>query len=250
MIPIGDDNPTYRMPVMTYLLVAANVAVWVGVEHAGLDGRWLASTVCDLGMVPGEITRLAPVGQAVPIGEGLSCVVDRDAINILTPFIAMFLHGGWLHLIGNMLYLWIFGKNVEDAMGRGRFLAFYLICGLVAAAAHIAADPASPIPMVGASGAISGVLGAYLLLYPTTYVRMFVFVFIVRVRAWAVLLYWFVLQAIGGIDDLNQLRPGVSSGVAVWAHVGGFLAGLILVRFFVNTDLVQQRAEALHAGTH
>jgi membrane associated rhomboid family serine protease len=250
MIPIGDDNPTYRIPIMTYLLIAANVAVWVGVEHAGLDGRVLAARVCDLGLVPGEITRLAPVGQAVQIGEGLSCVVDRDAINVLTPLIAMFLHGGWLHLIGNMLYLWVFGNNVEEVMGRGRFLAFYLICGLVAAAAHIAADPSSPVPMVGASGAISGVLGAYLLLFPSVYVRMFVFVFIVRVRAWAVLLYWFVLQAIGGLDQLNQLRPGVSSGVAVWAHVGGFVAGLVLVKFFVDPDLVTQRTQALQGGIH
>jgi membrane associated rhomboid family serine protease len=248
MIPIGDDNPTYRMPIMTYLLIAVNVAVWVGVEHAGLNGQLLAARVCELGMVPGEITRLAPVGQVAPIGEGLSCVVDRDAINALTPLIAMFLHGGWLHLIGNMLYLWIFGNNVEEVMGRGRFLAFYLICGLVAAAAHIAADPSSPVPMVGASGAISGVLGAYLVLYPTVYVRMFVIVFIVRVRAWAVLLYWFVLQAIGGLDQLNQLRPGISSDVAVWAHVGGFVAGFILVKLFVDPDLVRQRAQALQTA--
>ena len=249
MIPIGDENPTLGFSAMTYGLIALNVALWLVVEHAGLDPVVLASRVCDLGMVPGEITRLAPVGESVPLGQGLACVVDRDAINIFTPLISMFLHGGWLHLIGNMLYLGVFGNNVEDVMGRFRFLAFYLICGFIAAAAHIASDPASPIPVVGASGAISGVLGAYLLLYPSTYVRMFVFIFVVRIRAWAVLLYWFVLQALTGMSQLNQLRPSVSSGVAVWAHVGGFLAGVILVKFFVNPDLFRRRAQALRAGT-
>jgi membrane associated rhomboid family serine protease len=248
MIPIGDDNPTLRFPVMTYSLIAINVAVWLLVEHAGLDPVILATKVCNLGMVPGEITHLARVGESVPLGQGLACVVDRDSINILTPLISMFLHGGWLHLIGNMLYLGVFGNNVEDSMGRFRFLAFYLICGLIAAAAHIASDPSSPVPVVGASGAISGVLGAYLLLYPSTYVRMFVFIFIVRIRAWAVLLYWFVLQAMTGLSQLNELRPGVSSGVAVWAHVGGFLAGVALVRFFVDPDLIRQRTQALRAG--
>jgi membrane associated rhomboid family serine protease len=249
MIPIGDDNPTLRVPVMTYALIAANVAVWLLVEHAGTDTVALAKAVCSLGMVPGELTGLAPVGESVPLGSGLACIVDRDAINIFTPIIAMFLHGGWLHLIGNMLYLWVFGNNVEDSMGRLRFLVFYLTCGLIASAAHILSSPASPVPMVGASGAISGVLGAYLILYPSTYVRMFVFIFIVRIRAWVVLIYWFLLQALTGLDELNALRPGVSSGVAVWAHVGGFLAGLLLVRFFVNPELMRQRAQALHAGS-
>jgi membrane associated rhomboid family serine protease len=249
MIPIGDDNPTLQVPVMTYALIAANVAVWLLVEHAGTDPVALAKAVCNLGMVPGELTGLAPVGESVPLGPGLACVVDRAAINVFTPIIAMFLHGGWLHLIGNMLYLWVFGNNVEDSMGRLRFLVFYLACGCIASAAHIAAAPSSPVPMVGASGAISGVLGAYLILYPSTYVRMFVFIFIVRIRAWVVLIYWFLLQALTGLDQLNELRPGVSSGVAVWAHVGGFLAGLVLVRFFVNPELMRQRAQALQAGT-
>lgn len=130
-------------------------------------------------------------------------------------------------------------------MGRLRFLAFYILCGLLAAAAHIVANPTSPVPTVGASGAISGVLGAYLVLYPSVYVRMFVFIFVVRIRAWVVLLYWFLLQALGGVTTLSPLNPGVSGGVAVWAHVGGFVAGVILVKFFVNPDLVRQRSAAL-----
>ncbi len=245
MIPLGDDNPTLRTPVMTYTLIAVNVAVWLFVQHAGLDPQALASSVCNFGMVPGEITHRAALGEAVPIGSGLACVVDNDRINIFTPLISMFLHGGWLHLIGNMIYLGVFGNNVEDSMGRLRFLAFYILCGLLAAAAHIVANPTSPVPTVGASGAISGVLGAYLVLYPSVYVRMFVFIFVVRIRAWVVLLYWFLLQALGGVTTLSPLNPGVSGGVAVWAHVGGFVAGVILVKFFVNPDLVRQRSAAL-----
>jgi membrane associated rhomboid family serine protease len=226
---------------MTYFLIGVNVAVWVGVQGAGMDGQTLAKTVCNLGMVPGELTHMAPLGTSVPLGPGLACAVDNDPINILTPLISMFLHGGWLHLIGNMLYLAVFGRNVEDSMGRGRFLAFYLICGLVAAATHIAFNATSPVPTVGASGAISGVLGAFLILYPRTTVRMFVFIFVIRIRAWLVLVYWFALQALGGLSQLNQINSSVSGGTAVWAHVGGFLAGVALARLFVNPELLGAR---------
>jgi membrane associated rhomboid family serine protease len=219
---------------MTYLLIATNVAVWVLVQGGGTDAQHLAATVCNLGMVPGELTHLAPLGESVPIGPGLVCVVDNDAINVLTPLLSMFLHGSWMHLIGNMIYLAVFGRNVEDAMGRARFLGFYLVCGLAAAATHVAFNPAAAVPTVGASGAISGILGAFLILYPRATVRMFVFLFIVRVRAWVVLIYWFVLQALGGIAQLSQLQPDVSGGVAVWAHVGGFVTGLVLARVFVG----------------
>ena len=132
-------------------------------------------------------------------------------------------------------------------MGRLRFLFFYLICGLLAAGTHIAFNASSPVPTVGASGAISGVLGAYLMLYPRSSVRMFFIIFVVRVRAWIVLIYWFVLQAIGGLSELNQLQPGVSGGTAVWAHVGGFIAGLVLARFFVNPKLLRARLTATPA---
>jgi membrane associated rhomboid family serine protease len=233
---------------MTYLIIAVNVAVWVLVQGAGMDPRQLAATVCDLGMVPGELTHLAPLGESVPIGPGLVCSVDNAAINAFTPLISMFLHGGWLHLIGNMLYLAVFGRNVEDAMGRIRFLVFYLVCGLVAAGTHIALNATSPVPTVGASGAISGVLGAFLVLYPTTTVRMFVFLFVVRIRAWLVLLYWFGLQALGAVSQLNELQPDVSGGIAVWAHVGGFLAGVILARPFMNPRLFYARQQVSRLG--
>lgn len=239
MIPLGDDSPVIRTPVITYLLIAINVAVWVLVQGAGFDERQLAMTVCNLGMVPGELTHMARIGLSVPIGSGLACVVDNDRINLLTPLLSMFLHGGWMHLIGNMIYLAVFGRNVEDSMGRGRFLAFYLICGLIAGATHIALNADSPVPTVGASGAISGVLGAFLVLYPRVTVRMFVFIFVVRIRAWLVLIYWFALQALGGLSQLNQISPTVSGGTAVWAHVGGFLAGVALIRFFENPSYLR-----------
>jgi membrane associated rhomboid family serine protease len=166
-------------------------------------------------------------------------------VNVLTPLTSMFLHGGWGHILGNSLYLWIFGNNVEDSMGRGRFLVFYLVCGLAAAAAHVVLDPASPVPTVGASGAISGVMGAYLVLYPRVRVNM-LFIFIIffkvfAIPAWLVLLWWFALQVITGLPELMPMRPEVSGGVAVWAHVGGFVAGVILIKVFENPRLVEKR---------
>ena len=202
-----------------------------------MDPNALAASVCNLGLVAGEITGLAEVGTAVPAGRGLVCVVDREPINALTPITSMFLHGGWAHLLGNMLFFWVFGNNIEDAMGPIRFVAFYLICGLAAAAAQIAIDPFSPVPMVGASGAISGVMGGYLLLYPRARVNMlFIFVIIIRIiplPAWLVLLWWFALQLLGAAPILAG-GPSAAGGVAVMAHVGGFVAGLLLVRRFAR----------------
>ncbi len=235
MIPLGTDLPTRRWPVMNYLIIAVTIAVWVLVQGAGTDMVRLATTVCDLGMVPGELTHLAPVGTGVPLGAGMACVVDNDAINWLTPIISMFLHGSWSHILGNMLFLWVFGGNIEDAMGHGRYLAFYLICGLVAAAAQVVSSPASPVPTVGASGAISGVMGAFLLLYPTVRVRMFFFIFFAEIRAWMVLIYWFLLQLFEGLAQLGPMTNQVSGGVAVWAHVGGFIAGIVLIKFFAQS---------------
>lgn len=250
MIPLSDDNPTLRTPVVTYLLLGAIGATWVFVQGAGLDGFALVSSVCNLGLVPGELTGRAPVGLEVPLSEEHSCVVDRAPINALTPLTSMFLHGGWGHLLGNCLFFWVFGNNVEDSMGRLRFLVFYLVCGLAAAAAQVAVNPASPVPMVGASGAISGVMGAYLLLYPRVRVNMlFIFVIIIRViplPAWMVLLYWFFLQVVTGLPQLSQLKATGDSGVAVWAHVGGFVAGLVLVKLFENRNLTSRRSGWRH----
>src|ERR1051326_3034609 len=165
MIPISDENPTLHTPVMTWALLGAMFAVFLVAQGAGFDQNKLATTICNYGMIPGEITHRAAIGQAVQIAPHLYCAVDNDSINKWTPLTSMFLHGGWSHILGNALFFWVFGNNIEDSMGSGRFLVFYLLCGLAAAAAHILSQPASPIPTVGASGAISGVLGAYLVLY-------------------------------------------------------------------------------------
>lgn len=233
---------------MTYAILAGMVGSWFYLQGFGFEEEALARSVCNLGMVPGELTRMAPIGTAVPLGRGMACVVDNDPINLITPFTSMFLHGGWLHLLGNIMFFWVFGNNVEDSMGRMRFLVFYLICGLAGAVAHIMVQPASPVPTIGASGAISGVLGAYLILYPKIRINM-LFVFIVfwkviAIPAWLVLLMWFTWQVISGLPELMAVRPDVSSGVAVWAHIGGFVAGVILVKIFENPNLVARRSIA------
>ncbi len=229
MIPLRDDNPVFRTPVVTFLLLAAIVVVWATYQGAGMDSDVLAASVCNLGLVPGELTRLAPTGLAVPIAPGLLCVVDREPVNLLTPLTSMFLHGGWGHLLGNALFLWVFGDNVEDVLGRLRFLLFYLVCGLAAAAAQIAIDPASPVPMVGASGAIAGVLGGYVRIFPHARVHMLVPpFFVLPFPAWLVIGWWFVLQLLTALPQLSGI--GVDTGVAVLAHVGGFVAGWLLVR--------------------
>lgn len=251
MIPIGDDNPTIRPPVMTYAILAAIWGVWLLGQGAGLDEPALAASVCNFGLVPAELTHARPVGFAVPIGPDMACVVDQEPINIWTPLTSMFMHGSWGHILGNSLFLWVFGNNIEDSMGRFRFLAFYLICGLAAAAAHILVSPASPIPTVGASGAISGIMGAYLVLYPRVHVRMLFFFFLIftyRIPAWLVLIWWFGLQVLTGLPQLNALDSDISGGVAVWAHVGGFLAGALLVKLFENDRFVHEREAAGRAA--
>jgi membrane associated rhomboid family serine protease len=245
MIPLSDDNPTLHTPIMTWLILAAMFAVWLVVQGGGLPGNdfKLVASLCDFGMVPGELTHRVAVGVAVPLAPGLSCVVDREPINIFTPLTSMFLHGGWGHLLGNALFFWVFGNNIEDSMGPGRFLAFYLICGLAAAGTHVLAQPDSPVPTVGASGAISGVLGAYLVLYPKVRINMLfyflIFFRIFAIPAWVVLIYWFVVQVLTA--SMSSVRTDVSGGVAVWAHIGGFLAGMALVKIFENPELVARR---------
>ncbi len=229
---------------MTVAILALTWASWIFVQ-GGLsfgDPMPLIASVCNLGMVPGEITRLAPVGSGIPIAPGMACIIDNEPINPLTPLLSIFLHGGWGHIIGNSLYLWVFGNNVEDSMGRMRFLAFYLLTGLAAAGAHILIDPSSPVPTVGASGAISGIMGGYLILYPRCKVRTFIPpFFLIRFPAWVVLIFWFIGQVITGLPDLMTLNPEVSGGVAVWAHVGGFVAGVLLIRRFEDVSLVRKR---------
>jgi membrane associated rhomboid family serine protease len=250
MFPISDDNPTLRTPVMTYLLLSVIAFVWFFIQKAGLDGNAMAASVCNLGMVPGELTGRAPLGSGIPITETAACLIDNEPINIFTPITSMFLHGGWGHILGNCLFFWVFGNNVEDSMGRFRFLVFYLLCGLIAAAAHVAIDPASPIPTVGASGAISGILGAYLVLYPRVRVNLLVIIIIliriIPVPAWLVLIYWFGLQLFMGLPQIMQVRPEASGGVAVWAHIGGFVAGVVLIKLFENRNYTSRRTEWRH----
>jgi membrane associated rhomboid family serine protease len=232
---------------MTYSILAAMFLTFIFVQGAGIDQQALAASVCNLGMVPGELTHMAPLGEAVPLGRGMACVVDNDAINIFTPFISMFLHGGWVHLLGNALFLWVFGSNIEDSLGHFRFLVFYLVCGLAAALAHILAQPASPIPTVGASGAISGILGAYLVLYPKVRVRMFFFFIIffkvIPIPAWMVLIWWFFWQIVAALPELKN-GADLNGGIAVWAHLGGFVTGVLLVKLFENRRLVVRRPTA------
>jgi len=245
MIPLSDELPSVRTPWMTYAILTVMFATWFFVQGAGFDQMALAASVCNLGMVPGELSHLAPIGTAVPLGRGVACVVDNDQINILTPFISMFLHGSWAHLLGNALFFWVFGNNIEDSLGHFRFLVFYLVCGLAAAFAHVISQPASPLPTVGASGAISGILGAYLVLYPKVRVRMLfffiIFFKIIPIPAWLVLLWWFFWQVVAALPELAR-GEDLTGGVAVWAHVGGFVAGVVLVKLFENRHLVVRRA--------
>ena len=238
MFPYHDENETKRTPIVTYAFIGLNVLAWLLIQGAG-NPLALARSVCELGLIPGELTGALPPGTAFPLGEGLTCLTDpgRQVTNVLT---SMFLHGGWMHLLGNMWFLWIFGNNIEDSMGHLRFIAFYLACGGVAALAQVLVSPASPIPMVGASGAISGVMGAYLVLYPR--VRVYAIVPIgfipmsIALPAWTMLVYWALLQGLGGLFGLLSEERG---GVAFWAHLGGFLAGVILVKLLARPEDVR-----------
>lgn len=224
MFPLRDENPSHHTPLATWALIALNAAAWVLLQGLGQEPR-LAESVCTLGLIPGELLGTAPAGTSVPLGPGISCTLTADP-NWLTPVTSMFMHGGWMHIVGNMWFLYVFGDNVEDAMGRPRFVLFYLLCGLAAAAAQVVSSPASAVPMVGASGAIGGVMGAYAVMYPHARIDvLFVFGFFVRVipvSALMMLGYWFLIQVVSG--SLSR----VDAGVAFWAHVGGFAAGALL----------------------
>ncbi|HEX2484325.1 MAG TPA: rhomboid family intramembrane serine protease [Myxococcota bacterium] len=237
MFPLRDENPSHHTPLVTYALVALNALAWVTLQGLGQE-RQLATSVCTLGLIPGELLGTAPVGTSVPIGAGLSCKLGQP--NWLTPLTSMFMHGGWMHIIGNMWFLIIFGDNVEDALGHARFLLFYVACGLAAAAAQVFANPASAIPMVGASGAIGGVMGAYAVMYPYARIDVLlvlgVFVRVIPVSALMMLGYWFVIQLVSG--SLSNLE----AGVAFWAHVGGFAAGALLALPFRNRGVRHQTA--------
>jgi membrane associated rhomboid family serine protease len=205
MFPIGDDNSTRRIiPFVTYILILLNLIFFAAELNLGDDFmlRWA--------FIPQRF-------MADPVGD------------FPTLFSALFLHAGWLHIIGNMLYLWIFGDNVEDRFGHLNFLLFYLLCGLAATLAQLAVDPYSPIPTLGASGAIAGVLGAYILMFPLAKVRVFLLIWVIRLPALVVLGFWILLQLFGGVGSIQAPEEG---GVAYMAHIGGFAAGFILTFFF------------------
>jgi membrane associated rhomboid family serine protease len=243
MIPYRDENETQRAAIVTGAVIGFNVLSWLLVQGAGATYS-VAASVCNFGLIPGELTLSVAPGTRFPMGDGLVCSTDpgRQSWHLIT---SMFLHGSWMHLIGNMWFLWLFGNNVEDSMGRGRFIIFYILCGLAAAFGQIIANPSSAIPMVGASGAISGVMGGYLLLYPR--VRVFTilplgfFFTTIAVPAWVMLGYWFVLQFISGLADFGS----EGGGVAFWAHIGGFVTGLVLVKFFSRSEYI-----AAHRAHH
>jgi rhomboid family protein len=241
VFPYHDDNETQRTPIVTVVLIAACVLVWLLVQRGGAELA-LAASVCNYGLIPGELTLSLPPGSGFPMGERLACLVDpgREPEHLLT---SMFLHGSWMHLLGNMWFLWLFGNNIEDSMTRPRYLAFYLLSGLAAAIAQVVANPMSEVPMVGASGAISGVMGAYLVLFPRvrvfTLIPLGFFMHSMALPAWAMLIYWMVLQVLGGIGSVFSERGG---GVAFWAHVGGFVAGVVLVKIFERRDRVLAHA--------
>ena len=218
MIPLHDDNPTELFPFVTVTFIVSCVLIFLW--QISLDPKIQQAVVYSLGVVPATL-----IGHRTLPPE---LAVIPPAMTVLS---SMFLHGGWMHMLGNMLYLWIFGNNVEDAMGHGRFIVFYLLCGIAAALAQSFPNPASTVPMIGASGAIAGVLGAYLLLHPRARVLVAIPVWVVihttRLPAVFVLGLWFVLQIVN-----TMLSNGEGGGVAWGAHVGGFVAGLVLIPLF------------------
>jgi len=207
MLPVRDFRPTRIFPVVTYTIIGVNIIVFIG--ELLLDGMgYLDWFYYEFAVIPASI---------------------MDGERFYTLFTSMFMHSGVFHIFFNMLYLYIFGNNIEDSMGSGRFLIFYFLCGLIATGAHIYTDPQSQIPTLGASGAIAGVLGSYMVLFPRERVDALLGYIYIRVPAIVVLLSWFILQLFSGILSLGQMGEG---GIAFFAHIGGFIAGAILIFIF------------------
>ena len=238
MFPLKDDIPTRRFPVLTVAIIVICVVVYFGFEQGGLglseEGN---ERVVEYGAIPYEITH--PGDECGAVGEQLVCPIDApdQAPTLLTLLTSMFMHGSLLHLGGNMLFMWIFGNNVEDSMGRLRFVAFYLLGGVAALLAQTLMEPNAAVPTVGASGAIAAVWGGYALLYPrarvVTVIFIIIFFTIVELPALLVLGGWFLLQLLYGAAELGQ-PVGGGGGVAYFAHIGGFIFGLALIRLFAD----------------
>src|SRR3954464_8300366 len=241
MIPIRDNIPTSRPPVVTYALIAANVLVYFlwqrgGISFGDPSNLHYQCQVQEWSAIPYELTHHTALQLPA------ECGVD-NAPTYLTPFTAMFMHGGLLHLGGNMLFLWIFGNNVEDAMGPVKFIVFYLLGGVAAVALQVLVDPNAAVPTLGASGAIAAVLGGYILLFPRARVLTVIFIIffftLVEIPAMFVLGFWFVEQVLFGYFDLNTGGSN-GGGVAYFAHIGGFAFGLLTIRLWAN----QRRRQA------
>lgn len=210
MIPIKDDNPTRTFPIINYVLIVINVAVFLyGVQ-----------------LPPHAYKAFVIHNATVPMRISAFLAGSRGFKMAFYPlFTSMFLHGGWMHLLGNMLFLYVFGDNVEDYFGHVPYLLFYLFCGVGSGVVHVVFNLHSSLPAIGASGAISGVMGAYAVLYPRANVLMLFFIFLIPIPALIVLVYWFVIQFLEGVGDLGAASQG---GVAFWAHIGGFLIGVVI----------------------
>src|SRR5579871_3066555 len=220
MLPLKDDQPSYSTPYVNWFLIVLNLLIYL--FESTLDPRSAELFARQFGVVPQNI--------ALFLSGSPRYTFQQVALPFLT---SMFVHGGWMHVIGNMWFLWIFGDNVEDYLGHFKYLMFYLLAGLLAMSTQVAIYPHSNVPTVGASGAIAGVLGAYFLLYPRARVLTWFFVFVLYLPAWIVLGEWFVLQFLSGAESLSAAHMGRDvGGVAVWAHVGGFLAGMAMVKLF------------------
>ena len=225
MIPIRDDQPRFSTPYVTYFIVGLNVLIFLFELSIRAEGpRALAGFMYEFGVVPREITGIITGAPHVSLAAAF--------VPILT---SMFLHASFLHILGNMWVLWIFGDNIEDYLGHFSYLVFYLLCGIAASVTHILLNANSGVPSVGASGAIAGVMGAYFLLYPRARVLTVVpvfFLFFWWLPAWIVLGYWFLIQFFSGAATAVAYSSQTSGGIAFWAHVGGFVAGIALIKIF------------------
>ncbi len=237
MIPLSDSNPTRRVPFVNWLLIAANVLIFL--YEINLPARQLDRLFLSYGVIPNNI--LSAAGQ--PADAALSVWT--------TLFTSQFLHAGWAHIIGNMLFLWVFGDNIEDTLGHFVYLAFYLASGALAGLTQVFVQGASGIPAIGASGAIAGVLGGYLLLFPSARIRILIPLFFyfttMQLPALIVIGWWFIQQFFYGVGALTAVAQG---GIAFWAHIGGFVAGLVLILPFIGRARRQKQSPAFYADNY
>ena len=223
MIPIQDQNPRHRFPAVTVTLIVLNFLAFLAQFPALQNLELWIPFANRWALIPDQLT-------------------SALGAEFYTIFTSMFLHGSVMHILGNMLYLWIFGDNIEDKLGRGRFIIFYLTCGVIAALAHVMIDPDSMVPTIGASGAVAGVLGGYLLLFPMVRVTTMIPILLFRrfqIPAWILLGLWFVMQLFSGVSQSAE-----TAGVAFWAHIGGFAAGFLLVRLIGSTHQLNEEQMA------